>query len=136
MSPKEIGSALGSKWASLLPTATGLIGSASPIRLKPVARGLRHEGRRTFVPWRGLVVSLAEPGITSIDDLVARVVDSVSGSVDLLGQSMGVIAIRAAHGGGTIPVTLASSRFGANTSDRLALSEREARPRSAARRSS
>jgi pimeloyl-ACP methyl ester carboxylesterase len=64
---------------------------------RPVASGLRHAGQRRFVAWPGFGDVPSELGVNGIDDLVARVVDSMSGPVDLLAQSMGsVIAIRAA----------------------------------------
>jgi pimeloyl-ACP methyl ester carboxylesterase len=64
---------------------------------KPVANGLQHPGRRQFLTWPGFGGVPREPRVEGIDDLVARVVDSISGPVDLLAQSMGgVIAIRAA----------------------------------------
>jgi poly(3-hydroxyoctanoate) depolymerase len=63
----------------------------------PVANGLRHRGQRKFLAWPGFGGVPSEPSVNGISDLVARVVDSISGPVDLLAQSMGgVIAIRAA----------------------------------------
>ena len=47
--------------------------------------------------WPGFSGEPSEPGVNGINDLVDRVVNSVSGPVGLLAQSMGgVIAIRAA----------------------------------------
>jgi pimeloyl-ACP methyl ester carboxylesterase len=64
---------------------------------RPVARALRHPGERRFVTWPGFGGVPSEPGVNGIDDLVARVVRSISEPVDLLAQSMGgVVAIRAA----------------------------------------
>lgn len=64
---------------------------------KPVANGLRHRGQRRFLAWPGFSGVPSEPGVNGISDLVARVVTSISGPVDLLAQSMGgVVAIRAA----------------------------------------
>jgi len=64
---------------------------------KPVSDGLRHPARRSFMTWPGFGGVPQEPQVRGIDDLVARVVASISGPVDLLAQSMGgTIAIRAA----------------------------------------
>jgi pimeloyl-ACP methyl ester carboxylesterase len=64
---------------------------------KPVADALQHPGQRRFLGWPGFGGVPSEPNVNGIDDLVARVVASISGPVDLLAQSMGgVIAIRAA----------------------------------------
>ena len=64
---------------------------------KPVADGLQHRGERRFLAWPGFGGVPTEPGVNGISDLVERVVDSISGRVDVLAQSMGgVIAIRAA----------------------------------------
>ncbi len=64
---------------------------------KPVADGLRHRGQRRFLTWPGFGGVPSDPTVNGINDLVARVVASISGPVDLLAQSMGgVIAIRAA----------------------------------------
>ncbi len=64
---------------------------------KPVSDGLQHPGLRRFVTWPGFGGVPREPSVHGIDDLVARVVASIAGPVDLLAQSMGgVIAIRAA----------------------------------------
>lgn len=63
---------------------------------KPVAGRLRHPGDRRFVTWPGFGGAPADPGVTSLDDLVTRLVDNMTGPVDLLAQSMGgVIAILA-----------------------------------------
>jgi pimeloyl-ACP methyl ester carboxylesterase len=64
---------------------------------RPVANGLQHRGQRKFLAWPGFGGVPSEPSVNGISDLVARVVTSISGPVDLLAQSMGgVIAIRAA----------------------------------------
>jgi pimeloyl-ACP methyl ester carboxylesterase len=64
---------------------------------KPVSDRLRHPGQRRFMAWPGFGGVPVDPGVRGIDDLVARVVDSITGPVDLLAQSMGgVIAMRAA----------------------------------------
>jgi len=64
---------------------------------QPVSDGLRHPGRRQFISWPGFGEAPHEPGINGMDDLVARVVDAISGPTDILAQSMGgTIAIRAA----------------------------------------
>jgi pimeloyl-ACP methyl ester carboxylesterase len=64
---------------------------------KPVSDALRHPGRRRFLTWPGFGGAAPDPEVRGIDDLVTRVVDSISEPVDLLAQSMGgVIAIRAA----------------------------------------
>ena len=64
---------------------------------KPVAARLRHPGARVFVAWPGFGGVPAEPGVTGMADLVARVVREMTGPVDLLAQSMGgVVAVRAA----------------------------------------
>ena len=64
---------------------------------KPVANGLRHQGQRRFLEWPGFGGVPSDPSVHGIGDLVARVVASISGPVDVLAQSMGgVIAIRAA----------------------------------------
>jgi pimeloyl-ACP methyl ester carboxylesterase len=64
---------------------------------KPVANGLPHQGQRRFLEWPGFGGVPSDPSVNGIGDLVARVVASISGPVDVLAQSMGgVIAIRAA----------------------------------------
>jgi poly(3-hydroxyoctanoate) depolymerase len=64
---------------------------------KPVAGGLQHRGQRRFLTWPGFGGVPSDPTVNGISDLVARVVASISGPVDLLAQSMGgVIAMRAA----------------------------------------
>jgi pimeloyl-ACP methyl ester carboxylesterase len=64
---------------------------------RPVSSRLRHRGRRHFLSWPGFGDAPADASVRGIDDLVARVVASIRGPVDLLAQSMGgVIAIRAA----------------------------------------
>ena len=64
---------------------------------QPVAKGLRHPGRRLFMAWPGFGGVPIDPAITGIDDLVDRVVAAISAPVALFAQSMGgVIAIRAA----------------------------------------
>lgn len=64
---------------------------------QPVAKGLRHPGRRQFMAWPGFGGVPIDPAINGIDDLVDRVVAAISAPVDLFAQSMGgVIAIRAA----------------------------------------
>lgn len=64
---------------------------------KPVAGSLSHPGARRFMTWPGFGGAPREPGVNGIDDLVARVVASISGPVDLFAQSMGgVVAVRAA----------------------------------------
>jgi poly(3-hydroxyoctanoate) depolymerase len=64
---------------------------------KPVSARLRHPGARRFVAWPGFGGVPAEPDVSGIDDLVARVVRNVTGPVALLAQSMGgVIAVRVA----------------------------------------
>lgn len=64
---------------------------------KPVSAGLRHPGARRFMSWPGFGGAPPEPGVTGIDDLVARVTREITGPAALLAQSMGgVIAVRAA----------------------------------------
>lgn len=64
---------------------------------RPVSDGLHHPGRRQFISWPGFGGVPQEAGVNGMDDLVARVVSSMTGPVDLLAQSMGgSIAIRAA----------------------------------------
>jgi len=64
---------------------------------KPVGAALRHPGARRFMAWPGFGGVPAEPDVSGIDDLVARVVRDITGPVALLAQSMGgVIAVRAA----------------------------------------
>jgi pimeloyl-ACP methyl ester carboxylesterase len=64
---------------------------------KPVSAGLRHPGARRFVTWPGLGGVPREPGVSGIDDLVARVTREITGPVALLAQSMGgALAVRAA----------------------------------------
>ncbi|MGH7302685.1 MAG: alpha/beta fold hydrolase [Candidatus Rokuibacteriota bacterium] len=64
---------------------------------RPVSAKLRHPGARRFMAWPGFGGMPPEPGVTGIDDLVARVVREITGPVALLAQSMGgVIAVRAA----------------------------------------
>lgn len=62
----------------------------------PVAGLLRHPGWRRFVGWPGFGGAPADATITSLDDLVSRVVDTMTTPVDLLAQSMGgVVALLA-----------------------------------------
>jgi len=64
---------------------------------KPVSDRLCHRGRRAFLSWPGFGGVPSDPNVKGIDDLVTRIVDSITGPVDLLAQSMGgVIALRAA----------------------------------------
>lgn len=71
----------------------GAGGSASFWR--PVADRLGIEGR--FFSWPGLGDEAPDPGVTSLDDLVAMVVEEIDDPVNLVAQSMGgVVAIRAA----------------------------------------
>ena len=64
---------------------------------QPVANGLQHRGQRRFIAWPGFGGTPNESTVNGISDLVARVVNSMCGPVDLLAQSMGgVIALRAA----------------------------------------
>jgi pimeloyl-ACP methyl ester carboxylesterase len=64
---------------------------------KPVSAGLRHPGARRFMTWPGFGGAPPEPGVSGIDDLVARVTREITGPVALLAQSMGgVVAVRAA----------------------------------------
>ena len=64
---------------------------------QPVSDGLRHPGRRQFLTWPGFGGAPREPELRGIDDLVSRVVASITGPVDILAHSMGgTIAIRAA----------------------------------------
>jgi pimeloyl-ACP methyl ester carboxylesterase len=64
---------------------------------KPVSDGLHHPGQREFFAWPGFGGVPLESDVNSIDDLVRRVLASISGPVDLFAQSMGgIIAIRAA----------------------------------------
>lgn len=71
----------------------GAGGSASFWR--PVADRLELEG--TFFSWPGLGNEPPDPAITSLDNLVAMVVEHIDGPVNLVAQSMGgVVAIRAA----------------------------------------
>src|SRR6185295_11409450 len=64
---------------------------------KPVADGLHHRGQRRFLTWPGFGGVPSDPAVNGISDLVAGLVASISGPVDLLAQSMGgIIAIRAA----------------------------------------
>lgn len=61
----------------------------------PVADHLGLTG--TFFSWPGLGNEAPDPGINSLDDLVAMVVEQIDGPVNLVAQSMGgVVAIRAA----------------------------------------
>lgn len=75
-----------------------LPGAAGNLELwRPVSEGLSHPGEREFFAWPGFGGFPREPDVKGIDDLVRRVVASITGPVDLLAQSMGgVIAIRAA----------------------------------------
>ncbi len=62
-----------------------------------VSDGLCHPGRREFITWPGFGGVPPEPGVHGMDDLVARVVNAITGPTDILAQSMGgTIAIRAA----------------------------------------
>jgi pimeloyl-ACP methyl ester carboxylesterase len=64
---------------------------------RPVSAKLRHPGACHFMAWPGFGGAPPEPGVTGIDDLVARVVREIAAPVALLAQSMGgVIAVRAA----------------------------------------
>lgn len=66
-----------------------------------VSDRLPHPGARRFIAWPGFGGAPADPRVTSLDDLVTRVVDDIdsvsgAGPVDLLAQSMGgVIAVLA-----------------------------------------
>lgn len=75
-----------------------LPGASGNVRFwHPVSDGLHHPGRREFFGWPGFGGVPPASDITGIDDLVTRVVASITGPVDLLAQSMGgTIAIRAA----------------------------------------
>jgi pimeloyl-ACP methyl ester carboxylesterase len=71
----------------------GAGGSASFWR--PVADRLGIEGQ--FFCWPGLGNEPPDPAVTSLDDLVAMVIEQIDGPVNLVAQSMGgVVAIRAA----------------------------------------
>jgi len=71
----------------------GAGGSASFWR--PVADRLGIEGQ--FFSWPGLGNEPPDPAVTSLDDLVAMVIEQIDGPVNLVAQSMGgVVAIRAA----------------------------------------
>src|SRR5262245_17331063 len=74
-----------------------LPGALGNIRLwQPVADRLQHPGARRFVTWPGFGGAPADASVTSLDDLVTRLVNDISGPVDLLAQSMGgVVAILA-----------------------------------------
>lgn len=64
---------------------------------KPVSDGLHHPGKRQFISWPGFGGVPAEPGVNGLDDLVTRVINTITGPVDILAQSMGgTIAIRSA----------------------------------------
>ena len=64
---------------------------------EPVARGLSHAGAREFVRWPGLGGEPHDPSVRGVDDLVERVVSSITSPVVLLAQSMGgLIAVRVA----------------------------------------
>src|SRR5256886_16945871 len=64
---------------------------------KPVSAELRPPGAQRFVAWPGFGGVPAEPPVSGIDDLVARLVRDITGPVALLAQSMGGgIAARAA----------------------------------------
>lgn len=71
----------------------GAGGSASFWR--PLADRMGIEGK--FFSWPGLGNEAPDPGITSLDDLVAMVVEAIDGPVNIVAQSMGgVVAIKAA----------------------------------------
>jgi pimeloyl-ACP methyl ester carboxylesterase len=64
---------------------------------RPVATRLQHAGARRFLSWPGFGGAPGEPDVRGIADLVARVVQHITGPVALLAQSMGgVVAVRAA----------------------------------------
>jgi pimeloyl-ACP methyl ester carboxylesterase len=64
---------------------------------KPVAGLLQHPGARRFIAWPGFGGAPADATVTSLDDLVTRLVDDLAGPVDLLAQSMGgIVAVLAA----------------------------------------
>jgi len=83
---------------NLSPTLLFLPGASGNTAVwQPVSGGLRHPGERRFISWPGFGGVPTEPGVNSMDDLVDRVVDAMTGPVDMLAQSMGgTIAIRAA----------------------------------------
>ena len=74
-----------------------LPGASGNVRFwEPVGAKLRHPGTRRFVAWPGFGGVPPEPGVNGIGDLVARVLQHITGPVTLLAQSMGgVIAVRA-----------------------------------------
>src|SRR5437763_13249910 len=81
-----------------LETLMFLPGASGNIQFwKPVSAQLRHPGAQRFVAWPGFGGVPAEPPVSGIDHLVARLVRDITGPVALLAQSMGgVIAVRAA----------------------------------------
>ncbi len=70
---------------------------ASPEFWKPVGTRLPAAWPKTFFGWPGLGNEPHDPGINSLDDLIAMVVVQMTEPVDLVAQSMGgVIAARIA----------------------------------------
>jgi pimeloyl-ACP methyl ester carboxylesterase len=64
---------------------------------QPVADRLQHPGARQFVAWPGFGGAPPDTTITSLDHLATRVVDQMTGPVDMLAQSMGgIVAVLAA----------------------------------------
>jgi pimeloyl-ACP methyl ester carboxylesterase len=64
-----------------------LPGASGDTRLwQSVSDGLRHSGQREFFAWPGFGGVPPDPDVNSIDDLVQRVSESISGPVDLLAQ--------------------------------------------------
>jgi pimeloyl-ACP methyl ester carboxylesterase len=66
-------------------------------RWRPLADRLPHAGERVFVGWPGLGGEPADPSVRGMGDLVARVVEAMTGPAVLFAQSMGgIVALRAA----------------------------------------
>ena len=67
-----------------------LPGASGNVRFwQPLAARLRHRGARQFVGWPGFGGLPPEPGVKGIADLATRVIEGLTGSVDLFAQSMG-----------------------------------------------
>lgn len=61
---------------------------------RPVADRLPPDWSRTLLGWPGAGDEAHDPGVESLDDLVARVAEQIAGHADLIAHSMGgVVAI-------------------------------------------
>ncbi len=64
---------------------------------QPVSERLAHPATRTLMGWPGFGPVPADPGVRSMEDLVARVVAAIDRPTALVAQSMGgIVAVQAA----------------------------------------